>query len=135
MPRIPAVGAVVAHPDGRVLLIRRARAPSKGEWTLPGGKLEPAETLEDAVVREVHEETALAIRVVRKLTIYVLSFPAEDRDEHAYDIHEFLCSPVDPSAPLTAADDAADARWATLDELEDLGVRADAIAVIRLGLC
>ena len=126
--RTQAVGAVVKHADGRVLLIRRARPPSQGEWTLPGGKQEPGETLEETVVRELREETGLRVRVLRKLEIYVL-----ERDGHAYDIHEFLCTAED--APNTPGDDASDARWFRLDELRGLGVRPDAIAVIERALC
>ena len=123
---IQAVGGVVAHPDGRVLLVRRGRAPRQGEWSLPGGKVEEGETLEQAIVREVKEETGLDVRCIRKLVLYVLD---------PYDIHEMLCEPLDPSTEIVAADDAMDARWATLDELESLGVRPDAIRIIRDALC
>jgi ADP-ribose pyrophosphatase YjhB (NUDIX family) len=123
---IQAVGGVVAHPDGRVLLVRRGRPPREGEWSLPGGKVEPGESLEHAIVREVREETGLAVRCIRKLVLYVLD---------PYDIHEILCVPISPDAPITAADDAMDARWVKLEELEALGVRADAIRIIRDALC
>lgn len=126
--RTQAVGAVV-HSSGRVLLIRRARPPSQGEWTLPGGKQELGETLEETVVRELREETGLHVTVVRKLEIYVL-----EREDHAYDIHEFLCT-ADAEAPITPGDDASDARWFEIRELRGLGVRADAIAVIERALC
>lgn len=50
--------------DGRILLVRRARQPAKGVYTLPGGRVEFGETLSEAVQREVREETALAIDVI-----------------------------------------------------------------------
>jgi 8-oxo-dGTP diphosphatase len=56
-----AVSAAVLH-DGRVLLVRRARNPAQGLFTLPGGVVEAGETLTEAVVREVREETGLAIK-------------------------------------------------------------------------
>ncbi len=132
MARIPAVGGVVVHPDGRVLLVRRAHAPAKGAWTLPGGKVEPGEPFEAAIVREIREETGLTVEIVSRLRIYVL-----ERDGHAYDIHEFLCAPIDPRTPLVAGDDAADARWVLPSELEAFGVHADAIGIVRdaLRLC
>ncbi|NVO13170.1 MAG: NUDIX hydrolase [Rhodoplanes sp.] len=55
-----AVSAAVFR-AGRVLLVRRAKAPSTGPWTLPGGAVETGETLHEAVLREVFEETALRV--------------------------------------------------------------------------
>jgi ADP-ribose pyrophosphatase YjhB (NUDIX family) len=58
-----AVSAAIIR-DGRVLIVRRARAPAHGVYTLPGGVVELGETLEEAIVREVMEETALEIEPV-----------------------------------------------------------------------
>src|ERR1700722_19238391 len=58
-----AVSAAIFR-DGRVLIVRRGRAPAQGLYTLPGGGVELGETLEAAVIREIHEETALAIAPV-----------------------------------------------------------------------
>jgi len=58
-----AVSAAVFR-DGRVLIVRRARPPAHGLYTLPGGGVELGETLEEAVIREIREETALAIEPV-----------------------------------------------------------------------
>jgi 8-oxo-dGTP diphosphatase len=60
---ILAVSAAIIR-DGKVLIVRRARSPAVGLYTLPGGGVELGETLLDAVVREVHEETALAVEPV-----------------------------------------------------------------------
>jgi 8-oxo-dGTP diphosphatase len=57
------VGGVVID-QGRALLVRRAREPALGEWTIPGGLLEVGETLAAAVERELREETGLVVRVV-----------------------------------------------------------------------
>ena len=58
-----AVSAAILR-DGKVLVVRRARKPALGVYTLPGGVVEAGETLEQAVVREVKEETALDIAPV-----------------------------------------------------------------------
>lgn len=58
-----AVSAAIFR-DGRVLIVRRARPPAPGLYTLPGGGVELGETLEEAVIREVREETALEIKPV-----------------------------------------------------------------------
>src|SRR6202521_5905942 len=58
-----AVSAAIFR-DGRVLIVRRARPPAHGLYTLPGGGVELGETLEEAVIREVREETGLAIEPV-----------------------------------------------------------------------
>ncbi len=124
-----AVGAVVVDSSGRVLLVRRGRAPSVGTWTLPGGRVEPGETLEAAAVRELREETAVEARVVCALGVVRV-----EREGFSYAIHEHLLVPVgEPAGPL-AGDDATDARWVTRDDLAALGVREDAVAVIDAGL-
>src|ERR1700758_652747 len=58
-----AVSAAIFR-DGRVLIVRRARPPAHGLYTLPGGGVELGETLEEAVIREVREETALDVAPV-----------------------------------------------------------------------
>jgi 8-oxo-dGTP diphosphatase len=50
--------------DGKILLVRRARAPAKGIYSLPGGRVEFGEALQDALRREVDEETGLAIDII-----------------------------------------------------------------------
>jgi ADP-ribose pyrophosphatase YjhB (NUDIX family) len=125
---VRAVGAVVVDAAGRVLLVRRGRPPSLGTWTLPGGRIEPGESAEAAVLREVREETAVDARVVCGLGVVHLA-----REGFAYAIEELLLVPV--GAPrVRAGDDAADARWVARDELPALGVLADAVAVIDRGL-
>jgi 8-oxo-dGTP diphosphatase len=129
---IVAAGAVVVDDRGRVLLVRRGHAPSAGEWTLPGGRVEAGETPEAAVVRELREETALAGRVVASLGVVTLT-----REGATYAIHEYLVECLDAASEPSAAragDDAADVRWVAPDALVALGVRPDAIAVIRRGL-
>ena len=125
-PRI-AVGGIVFRSDGRVLLIQRGRAPALGAWTIPGGKVEPGESLEAAIVREIREETGLAVRVVRFLETYDL---IDAGGAHLFAIHEHACVALDEDAVLLPGDDAKEARWVAPSDLAALGVHPDARAVI-----
>jgi 8-oxo-dGTP diphosphatase len=58
---VQGVGAVITDPAGRLLLVQRGHEPEKGRWSLPGGRIEPGETDQQAVVREVAEETGLVV--------------------------------------------------------------------------
>ncbi len=125
---VVAVGAVVLDEAGRVLLVRRGRPPLAGTWTLPGGRVEPGESLDDAVLREVREETSLRARVVCDLGMVPVA-----GEGFAYEIHEHLLTPIGDSTPR-AGDDADDARWVLRHELAAFDVRDDAVAVIDRAL-
>lgn len=72
------VGAVVFRGD-ETLLIRRGKAPFKGRWSIPGGRLRPGERLEDAVRREVLEETGVIIRIGGLIDVFE-AVPGADDD-------------------------------------------------------
>jgi ADP-ribose pyrophosphatase YjhB (NUDIX family) len=124
-----AVGGVVVARDRRVLLVRRGKAPSLGEWSIVGGRVEPGEALEAAIAREVLEETSLRVRVVAPIGVVHVA-----REGYAYAIHEFACVPEDDAAEPRAASDALEVRWAEPRELEGLGLRKDARAVVARAL-
>lgn len=115
---IVGVGAVILEED-RVLLVQRAHAPLKGEWSLPGGALELGESLEQGIRREVLEETGL---IVEPLSIIeVLDRIARDDDgriKFHYVLIDYLCRVTGGS--LSCATDAADARWVTRDDLSSV---------------
>ncbi|TKJ19126.1 NUDIX domain-containing protein [Blastococcus sp. CCUG 61487] len=115
LPVVPCVGAVVLDDAGRLLLIRRGHAPSAGLWSVPGGRVEAGETLTDAVVREVREETGLAVRP--DAVVGRLSIPG---DGVVYEVTDFACTLLEPGAEPVPGDDADDALFAdaaTLDRL------------------
>lgn len=115
-PRTPLLtvdGVVVA--DGSVLLIRRRNPPFAGAYALPGGFVDVGETVEEAVVREVREETGVETEIDRLLGVY--SDPARDPRGHTVSV-TFLLRPVG-GAPR-AGDDAAEARYFPLDCLPPL---------------
>ena len=124
-----AVGAVVVARDARVLLVRRARPPLEGSWSLPGGRVEAGETFEHATVREVQEETGLKVCVRESLGVVRIA-----RESFCYEIHEFFCSLESPERDPLAGDDAAEVRWAEFVELEGLGTGSKVIAVVRRAL-
>lgn len=116
IPVIPAigVGAIVFDGQGRVLLVRRARPPKAGLWTVPGGRLEPGETLLECCRREVFEETGLAIEPGP--IVAVADRAAEGFHYIIVDFAARLLS-VDVSEPKPATD-ASDARWVELAVLD-----------------
>jgi 8-oxo-dGTP diphosphatase len=103
--RIRCVGAVVLDHAGRLLLIRRANEPGRGRWSVPGGRVEPGETDHQAVIREVAEETGLAVEVTRLLGDVQRRAP----EGAVLDIHDYRCRVT--GGTLRAGDDAGDARW------------------------
>jgi len=113
--------------DGtQVLLVLRANPPLQGHWGLPGGRVELGETVEQALQREVREETGLEVAVAR----YLGYRDAIERDEsgrvrYHYVVHYFTARPA--GGMLAAADDAAEARWVPLEQLPVLPV-TDAVA-------
>ena len=67
---VAAVGALIVNADEELLLVRRAKDPGKGKWGLPGGFVDPGETMEQAVARETKEETQLQIADLQFLMTY-----------------------------------------------------------------
>lgn len=102
------VGAVVVH-EGRVLLVRRGKAPLKGHWTLPGGVLELGETLLDGVAREVLEETGMVVEAVELVEVLDRIHKIDGRIQFHYVIADYLCRVT--GGTLQAASDADAVRW------------------------
>jgi len=117
-----AVGAIVLE-KGEVLLVRRDHAPALGQWSLPGGRVEWGETLREAIVREVREETGIDIEVegLAGIAERILADDAGKTEFH-YVILDFWARPK--SRDLTAGDDASEARWVPVGELNDYELTA-----------
>ena len=105
-PDRPIVGvAAVVIEDERVVLVRRGRPPAYGEWSLPGGAVEPGETLEKAVVREVEEEIGLNVEVVEVVAVLDRIFwDQEGQVQYHYVLVDFLCRKT--GGKLQASSDA-----------------------------
>lgn len=117
---MPCAGAVVRDESGRVLLVRRGHAPSQGLWSVPGGRIEPGETPEQAAAREVREETGLQVRVGRLLATVEIG---------DYLVHDFAADVV--GGRMQAGDDASDVRWCSLDDAALLPLTPGLLAELR----
>lgn len=130
---ILAVGAVVLHTDC-VLLVQRARAPLAGQWALPGGIVELGETLAEAIVRELQEETGLIVRPVSVLDcLDKIERLPEGRIQYHYVLVEFLCEVL--SGTLQPSSDADQAQWFELQQLKKnpLGLSETSLHLIAVG--
>jgi 8-oxo-dGTP diphosphatase len=106
--RIPCVGAVIRDETGRLLMVLRGHDPGRGLWSIPGGRIEAGESAEEAVVREVREETGLEVRCGPLLGTAELPGLAGA----VVDIHDYRAYLLaGPASTPTAGDDAADVRW------------------------
>lgn len=123
-----AASAVVTDPGGRVLLVERGRDPQRGRWSVPGGRVEHGESLEEAAVRETLEETGLRVVVGREL--WTVQVPVGDGRE--YEVHGFAASVV--GGLLAAGDDAAEVRWVAPGELRELPLTTDLLDLLRSGV-
>jgi 8-oxo-dGTP diphosphatase len=123
------VGALIIEGD-RILLVERGREPLKGYWSLPGGILEVGETLDEAIRREVLEETGLIIEPVQVVEIFErILRDSEGRAEYHYVLVDYLCRVT--SGTLAAADDASRAEWFHRDELAALRLTEGTLPVIE----
>ena len=121
-----AVSAAVFR-DGKILLVRRARSPGKGFYSLPGGRVEFGESLHAALHREVDEETALKIAIVG-LAGWREVLPETSGSGH-YLIMSFAARWIAGEAALN--DELDDFRWLAPDALGDLTVTGGLLEVIQ----
>ena len=133
-PERPIVGVGAVVLDGRrVVLVKRANEPLKGEWSLPGGAVDVGETLEQAIRREVREETGLDVEVGPIVDVLDrIRYDPDGRVRFHYVLVEFLCRPT--GGDLRCASDAAEAAWADGPDLERYQVAAATITVIEKGI-
>ena len=130
---VPAVGVVCLRGD-EVLLIRRGRPPRLGEWSLPGGRLEWGETVADAALRELREETGVEAELLGLIDVVDGLFPAEGPDDVArhYVLIDFAARWL--SGEPRAGDDASEAAFHPLAKLDELVDWAETRRVILMAV-
>lgn len=121
---VVAVGGV-AIVDDEILLIKRGTEPSAGRWSVPGGRVERGETLAEAVVREVAEETGLRVAAGPLIALAERIGP----DQHVL-IANHHVDVIGPTTP-TAGDDAAAAAWVPLTQLGEIDLVPGLLAYLR----
>lgn len=120
------------HTALRVLLIRRQLDPYKGDWSLPGGFVQMAESVDEAAARELKEETGVADVFLEQL--YTFGSPDRDPRERVVSVAYYALVNLQKH-PLQAATDATDARWFELSAVPQMGFDHDQIlecAIARL---
>ena len=123
--RTDCVGVVCIRGD-EVLLIQRGTAPRKGEWSIPGGRIENGETEAQACLRELSEETAVTAQLLTKITALDADF-----EGFHYRLHDYLARWV--SGKPKAGDDADQARFVPLIDIDTLGMWPETVRIIQEG--
>ena len=118
-PKKPVVGVGAIILDGdQILLEKRKNSPGKGKWTVPGGLVELGESMEQAVIREVEEETRLEVYDPRLVDVVnYISLGERGSVMYHYVIVDYLVTVKD--GKLKAASDADALRWVPFNEVEE----------------
>jgi 8-oxo-dGTP diphosphatase len=126
---IVGVGAVILNEQSEVVLIRRSKEPRGGEWSIPGGRVEWGETLHEALLREVREETGLLVEIGGLIDVVdaVTRSPSGEVAGH-YVLVDFVTRPV--GGELCAGSDAAEALWVPYTALSEYSLWSETCRII-----
>jgi 8-oxo-dGTP diphosphatase len=118
-PKKPVVGVGAIILDGdQILLEKRKNSPGKGKWSVPGGLVDLGENVEDAVVREVKEETGLEVYEPRLVDVVdYISLGERGGVMYHYVIIDYLVT--SKGGKPKAASDAADLKWVPFNEVDE----------------
>jgi ADP-ribose pyrophosphatase YjhB (NUDIX family) len=109
-------GCIVSDGEGRYLVVREAKASARGRWALPAGKLERGETLVEAAVREVREETGLEVSVDRLVGIWQCVETSE-----GFGVVNFVFAATIVGGLVAESAEHPEVVWLTRAEIRDLG--------------
>jgi 8-oxo-dGTP diphosphatase len=126
VPVVPCVGALVHDAGRRLLLIQRGHDPHRGLWSLPGGRVERGETVEQAIEREVREETGLEVSAGAVVGRVRIGGAAA-----IYDVVDLACVLSVPDQVPVAGDDAANVLFADAATLAGLECTPRLIETLR----
>ncbi|MGB9842638.1 MAG: NUDIX hydrolase [Candidatus Bathyarchaeales archaeon] len=113
---VVGVGAIIIN-DGKILLEKRKSAPAKGKWSVPGGLVELGENIEQAVIREVKEETGLDVASPKLVDVVDhISLDEKGKVKYHFIIVDYFVTVK--GGELRAASDADELRWVPLREVE-----------------
>ena len=123
------VGALIFDAD-KILLVERAKEPLQGFWSIPGGIVEAGEKLEEAIRREVREETGLEVDALSMFEIFERVIPdAEGTPEYHYVLIDYLCRIA--GGQLEAASDVSRAAWVAQSDLRQYRITEGTLAVVE----
>jgi 8-oxo-dGTP diphosphatase len=126
LPKTPAVAVdTIVEEDGKILLIKRKNPPFKDMWALPGGFVEYGEAVEDALKRELKEETGIEARIKGFHNVY----SAPDRDPRGHVIS--LCFIVGGNGNIRSGDDAKEARFFSSEEIKKFELAFDHNKILK----
>jgi len=123
------VGALIFNGDA-ILLVERAGEPLKGYWSLPGGLVETGELIEDAVKREVREETGLDVEPAYRFDIFerIMRDP-DGRPEYHYVLVDYVCTVT--GGEMRPADDVSRVEWVPREKLRDYKITSGTLDAVE----
>lgn len=123
---LPRVGSALVVRDGdRILLARRNKTPNLGKWVLPGGKIEPFESIAAAGEREIHEETGIQVRVGEQIGVFEIIVPPTEHRLVIYSWADHV------GGELRAGSDALEPRFFSRAEIPSLELTEVVTLVLR----
>ncbi len=124
-----AVAALVRRND-KILVVLRGNPPAEETWALPGGSIELGETIYEAAERETLEETGVRVRAIKPLTAVDAIYRDEDGAVRFHYVIVYMLASLISGEPA-ADDDVKDARWMTLEELEEYMVEKKTLEILK----
>lgn len=118
-----AVGGLISE-DGKFLLVKRSKPPNAGTWAIPGGKVEYGETVQEALKREIMEETGLQVEPEKVVALVQII-----KEGFHYVIFDFSCKVI--GGKLEASSDAKDSKFFSLEEIRSLETTPSTIEMIE----
>jgi len=112
---IVSVLGITMNDKNEMLLVKQKTLPLRGWWLLPGGHVRFGETIKDAIVREVREETGLQVRVSKLLGVFDV---IDENGEYHYITVVFQCKLT--GGQIKAGSDAVDVGWFNIDKVDEI---------------